>query len=236
MCWVGSTLQLMCSRDCMSHFFTFVHEAAPVQSLLSALLIDLIGNSAAWTSWAWIRKFTDFCIRSLGKDCEVIKLSQAVLHCILSVCWLVPLPATECSACLFVVHLAQAGLLPQSVAAYLSALHHLHTKAGMEVSQSKWPCLNYAVKSKWRECRTSPVWRRLLLSCIFWRQVRNQDCRTLTQFDCCELLFARHSLGALELISSCLHPSFELPAVCSSDMSFNWTLTLPIVTLFLWFS
>ena len=58
----------------------------------------------------------------------------------------------------------------------------------------------------------------------------------LTQFDCCELLFARHSLGALELISSCLHPSFELPAVCSSDMSFNWTLTLPIVTLFLWFS
>ena len=39
------------SRDYMSHFFTFVHQTAAVQSLLSALLIDLLlSNSAAWTS------------------------------------------------------------------------------------------------------------------------------------------------------------------------------------------
>ena len=58
-----------------------------------------------------------------------------------------PFPFTEHLACLFIAHLAQKGLRPQSISAYLSGIRHLQITIGETTSQrSQWPRLQYVLR------------------------------------------------------------------------------------------
>ena len=58
-----------------------------------------------------------------------------------------PLPLSEYSTCLFAVHLAQQGLSPQSISAYMSAVRHLQIAAGFAaIHRCEWPRLQYVIK------------------------------------------------------------------------------------------
>ena len=58
-----------------------------------------------------------------------------------------PLPLSGYSTCLFAVHLAQQGLSPQSISAYMSAVRHLQIAAGFAaIHRCEWPRLQYVIK------------------------------------------------------------------------------------------
>ena len=75
-----------------------------------------------------------------------------------------PLPITEHVMCLFVAHLAEAGLQPASVRSYLSAARHLQISAGLPdpTMMSSFPRLAYVLKGMKRSCATSKPQRQRL--------------------------------------------------------------------------
>ena len=75
-----------------------------------------------------------------------------------------PLPITERTACLFVGHLAEAGLQPASVKSYLAAIRHWQISAGLPdpVIMSSFPRLTYVLKGLQRVWATTHAPRHRL--------------------------------------------------------------------------
>ncbi len=68
-----------------------------------------------------------------------------------------PLPLTEHTVCLFVAHLAEAGLQPGSVKSYLAAICHMQISAGLPDPSlmSTFPRLSYMLKGIQRSQTTT---------------------------------------------------------------------------------
>ena len=68
-----------------------------------------------------------------------------------------PLPLTERTVCLFVAHLAEAGLQPGSVKSYLAAIRHMQISAGLPDPSltSSFPRLSYMLKGIQRSRATT---------------------------------------------------------------------------------
>ena len=72
------------------------------------------------------------------------------------------IPLTQQTACLFIAHLANQGLHPQSISVYLSALRHFQIEQGLVgTPRSEWPQLQYVLRGIKRSSAGTPIRIRL---------------------------------------------------------------------------
>ena len=85
-----------------------------------------------------------------------------------------PIPLTERFACLFVAHLAERGLCPQSISAYMAGVRHLQITAGMTTPQrQEWPRLQLVMRGIRQSQAATPRKTRLPITFAIMKQVQS---------------------------------------------------------------